>query len=255
MIPFQRLFLFDFKRRMKSGFTLGYNIIFPIVMIWILGLLLSGNYTKKISGYEYYTLVMIPFCCTMAMITAAYAGKEESYAKTAYRYITAPISGYQIFGAKLLSCTIIFSICNLLVLLVGRLLWKIYLGGSILKLVALFTAEAFCVCAAGLYIGLGMKNFITLKNFLNLPIALFAILGGTFFPIGSLHPVLQILIKVSPLTWINRSIFLSIYDGKDVTLLITTIILSVAGILLTIVGMKSFKKEEFLNGDLPGYKE
>ena len=255
MIPFQRLFLFDFKRRVKSGFTIGYNIIFPIIMIWILGTLLSGKYTNKLTGYEYYTLLMIPFCCTMAIITAAYAGKEESYAKTAYRYITAPISGHQIYGAKLLSCTIIFSICNLLVLLVGKVLWKIYLGGSFFQLAVLFTAETFCVCAAGLLIGLGMKNFITVKNFLNIPIVLFAILGGSFFPIGTFHPALQILINVSPLTWINRSIFLSIYDGRDETLLMTTLLLSATGILLTIIGMKSFNKEEFLNGDLPGYKE
>lgn len=255
MSSIQRLFWFDFKKRIKSGFTIGYNIIFPIVMIMILGTLLSGSFTKKLTGYEYYSLVMIPFCCTMAMITSAYAGKEETYAKTAIRYLIAPISEKQIFGAKLLSCTITFSICNMLVLIVSKLLWKVHLEGRFLKLAAILTAEAFCVCAIGLFIGLGMKNFITIKNIINLPISIFAILGGSFFPIGTMNPSFKFIINLSPLTWINRSIFLSIYDFSDATLFITAAALTLIGILFTIFGIQSFKKEEFLNGDLSGYKK
>ncbi len=255
MLLFKRLFIFDFRRRIGSGFTIGYHLVFPMVLILILGYMLSGKFTEGLTGYGYYTLVVVPFCCTMAIITAAYAGKEESYARTAYRFLTAPISGNQIFGSKLLSCTLTFCICDMLVLIVSKLLWNIYLGDSFLKIAVLLTAETFCVCAAGLYIGLGMKNFITFKNFLNLPICIFAVLGGSFFPIGSMDPVFQFVINLSPLTWTNRSIFLSIYDGSDHTLYITALVLFAAGLLFTILGMRSFKKEEFLNGDLPGYQK
>ncbi len=255
MTSFGVLFIFDFKRRIKSGFTIGYSIIFPMVMILLLGYLLSGNFAEEFTSYDYYSLVMIPFCCTMAMITAAYAGKEESYAKTAYRFLTAPISGGQIFGAKLLSCTITFSVSNMMVLLASKLIWRIQLGSSLPLIAALLTTETFCICAAGLIIGLGMKNFVTVKNFLNLPISVFALIGGSFFPIGTLDPRLQFVFHLSPLTWINRSIFLSIYDNSNTTLYGTTIVLCLVGILFTIIGMKSFNKEEFINGDLPSYKK
>jgi len=255
MTSFGVLFLSDFKRRIKSSFTIGYSVIFPIVMILILGCLLSRKFSENFTGYEYYAWVMMPFCCMMAVVTAAYAGKDDCYAKTAFRLLIAPISEKQIFGAKLLSCTLAFSICNIVVLLISKLIWKIYFGGSLFKVIALLTAETFCICAIGLFIGLGMKNFVTVKNFLNLPICIFAILGGSFFPIGTLNPALQLVFNLSPLTWMNRSIFLSIYDNDSRTLYVTTIVLGIVGILFSIIGMKLFNKEEFLNGDLPSYKK
>lgn len=255
MYTWKKLLIFDLNRRMKSGFTIGYSIVFPLTMIILLGYLLTDSFTKEFTGYEYYTLVMVPFCCMMAVITAAYAGKEDSYAKTAFRLLIAPISERQIFSTKLVSCTIVFGICNVIVLSIPTLIGNLFLRHNIQIIIVLLTAEAFCVSAIGLYIGLSMKNFITVKNFLNIPICLFAILGGSFYQFGTLNKSISILIYLSPLTWINRSIFLSIYDGNNETLYITTIILFGIGVIFTILGMKSFKREEFINGDLLGYEK
>jgi len=252
---FYRLFVFDIKRRAKSGFTIGYNVIFPVVMIFLLGYLLSSNFSNGISSYSYYTLVMIPFCCTMAVITAAYAGKDESYAKTAYRLLVAPVKEQHIFLAKLLSCLIIFSVCNIIVLIAAKLLWHITMGKNIIGVIVLLIAETFCTCAGGLFIGLGMKNFVIVKNFLNIPILVCAVMGGSFYPMGTLNKSVQLIFNLSPLTWINKSIFLSIYDHNDATLWITTFSLCIVGGLFTLAGIKSFNKEEFLNGDLPSYEK
>lgn len=255
MNAWSRLFIFDIKRRAKSSFTIGYNIIFPIVMIFLLGYLLESDFGKKVSSYEYYTLVMIPFCCMMSVITAAYAAKDESYAKTAYRLLVAPVKEQHIFLAKLLSCSITFSICNITVLRAAMLLWRIDTGKNIIGIIILLIAETFCTCAIGLFIGLGMKNFIAVKNFLNLPILIFAIIGGSFYRVGTLDRRVQLLFDLSPLTWINKSIFLSLYDQQYATLWMTSLLLCIVGVLFTLVGIKSFNKEEYLSGDLPSYEK
>ncbi|BCN29491.1 ABC transporter permease [Anaeromicropila herbilytica] len=244
------MFTFDFKRRIKSSFTYGYHLIFPVIMILLLGLLLSGQFGERLSSFQYYALVMLPFCTTLAMITSAYAGKDEAYQKTAYRFLIAPIKEKDIVIAKILSCTISFGMCNILVLVISWIIFSIPMGSSVLEIILLLVSETFCVCAIGIYIGLGMKNFIILKNFLNIPIFICAIIGGSFYPIGTSNSVLEVVFHLSPLTWVNRSIFLCIYDNHSEILWITSFILLAIGGLFTFAGVRSFQKEEFLHGDL-----
>jgi len=249
------LFYYDIKRRSKDGFFIGYNIIFPVVMILLLGYLSSGSYGKEFTGYQYYAIVMLPFCVAMAIITAAYAGKDDAYKKTAVRFLFAPVSSTQIVLAKLFSCLVIMSICNGGVLLFAKHLLKLPLSTQFLPVFLLLTAETFCVCTIGLFIGFGMKNFIVIKNMLNIPICLAAILAGAFYPIGTLSPRLEFVLKLSPLTWVNRSMFQAIYDGNASLLWRTLVVFAVVGVIFTILAIKLFRKEEFIHGDLPGYEK
>lgn len=247
------LFCYDIKRRMKDSFLIGYNIIFPIVMIILLGYLTSENYGRKFTGYHYYTFVMLPFCISMAVITAAYVGKEDAYKRTAARILFSPVNPAHIILAKQFSCTIVMSCCNLFVLLFSLLAFKLPIRHYILPLTGFLAAESFTVCAIGLFIGLGMKNFIFIKNILNIPICVAAVLAGAFFPIGTLNPRLAFIIKLSPLTWFNRSMLQVVYDGENRSMINTAMISIVIGIGFTILTVCLFKKEEYIHGDLPGY--
>jgi ABC-2 type transport system permease protein len=198
---------------------------------------------------------MLPFCIATAIITAAYAGKDDAYKKTAVRYLFSPVSSTQIVLSKLLSCMIIMSICNMVVLLFAKLVLRLPLSVEFLPVFLLLTAQTFCITAIGLFIGFGMKNFILIKNMLNIPICLAAILAGAFYPIGTLNSKLDLLIKLSPLTWVNRSIFLVIYDDSSSLLWKTSVVMLVVGVIFTGLAIKLFKKEEFIHGDLPGYEK
>jgi ABC-2 type transport system permease protein len=196
MSTLMSLFLTDMKRRSKDGFIIGYNIIFPIVMILLLGYLTSVNYGHEFTGYQYYSVVIPPFCIAMAMITAAYAGKDDAYKKTAERFLFAPITKTQIVLSKLLSCTVVISLCNLAVIIFAALVLKLPVTALIIPLFILLASETFVMCAIGLLIGLGMKYFILIKNILNIPICLAAILAGAFYPIGTLNPKLEFLLRL-----------------------------------------------------------
>lgn len=255
MTQFMNLLLFDIKRRSRSSFTMGYHLIFPIVMILLLGYLLSGQFNNKLTSYTYYAFVMLPFCTMVAIITSAYASKEESYAKTAYRFVVSPISNIDIFCSKLVSCGITYSVCNILLLLILKILLHLPIETNLFPIGVLLISETFAVCAIGLYIGLGRKNFIVVKNFLNIPIFIFAILGGTFSPMGTSNHLLGIVFKLSPLTWINRGIFLWIYDKRGTILWITVLFLLLTCTLFTYAGIRLFRREEYLHGDLLSFKK
>lgn len=249
------LLRYDLKRRSKDSFLIGYNIIFPIIMIVLLGYLLQGSYGRAFTSYQYYSIVLLPFSVAMAMISAAYAGKDEAYHRTAPRLLFAPVPKRWIVLAKLISCTIIISICNVIVLLFAGVVYQLPVLKVLLPVTLLLTSETFCICAIGLFIGLGMKHFILIKNFLNIPICVAGILGGAFYPIGTLNPKFNFLIKLSPLTWINRSIFLTLYDNSTVLLWRVAGFSMLTGIIFIIIAIKLFKKEEFIHGDLPGYNQ
>lgn len=245
----------DLKRRSKNSFLIGYNIIFPIIMTVLLGYLLQGGYGSEFTGYQYYSIVFLPFSIAMAIISAAYAGKDEAYHRTAPRLLFAPVSKCWIVLAKLLSCTIIISLCNVIVLLFAAMVYRLPVLLKFFPVTLLLTSETFCICAIGLFIGLGMKQFILIKNILNIPICVAGILGGVFYPIGTLNQKIDFLTKLSPLTWINRSIFLTLYDNSTGLLWKITGFFILAGGFFTIIAIKFFKKEEFIHGNLPGYNQ
>lgn len=250
-----KLFVGDIKRRSRDSFLIGYNIIFPMVMLLLLGYLTSGSYGGSFTGYQYYSVVMLPFCIALAIISAAYAGKDEAYRKTAIRFLFTPIHKAHIVLAKLLSLTIVISCCNLIVMLCSLFLFRLPIGNKLVPIFLLLAAETFAVCALGLLIGFGMKNFIIIKNLMNLPIMLAAILAGVFYPFGTMKAEVAFAISLSPLTWLNRSLFLYIYDNRISLLWRITLICVFVGIVFTIVAIILFKKEEYIHGDLPGYEK
>lgn len=250
-----KMFLADCRHRMKDGFAVGYNIIFPLLMIVLLGYLTSTGYGDEFTGYQYYSAVMLPFCIAMAMITAAYSGKEDAFRKTAIRFLYSPVSRLQIVMSKLLSCLAVLSLCNAIVLAAVVLLWEFPAGPRLIPLFLLLTSETFCCCAAGLWIGFGMKNFLVIKNVMNIPISVFAVLGGVFYPMGSLNPGIALIFRLSPLTWINRSIFLLLYDRDTELIRLVTAILIIAGIGFMVLAIGLFRREEYIHGDLPGFNQ
>lgn len=243
------------RRRMTDGFATGYNMVFPILMIWLLGFLCKNMFSGEITGYQYYAVVLPPYCILMAVITAAYAGKDDAYAKTAERVLAAPVSKWVIVITKVIAETLVFTACTYLVLAGSVIIWKLPIGDSLLYLCLLYFSVSLLTAAVGTYIGLGMKNFLAVKNLINLPLGIFAIAGGCFFRIGTLSPTGQLLLNLSPLTWINRSIFLTLYDANHTPVLGCSLCLGLIGAGFTVLAAMTFKKEEYCNGELPSYEK
>lgn len=245
MKNFFPLFMLELKRRSKDFFILFYNLVFPIATIALLGYLTSTSYGRDFTSYEYYSIVMIPFCLLMGITSVAYAAVDEKRMKTSYRYIIAPISKSSLIISKFLSCVIVLTVCSIIVLLSSRLMFHLPVNGNMVYLIILLLCESIAISGLGLFFGLASKNFATIQNFLNLPIMIFGFLGGAFFPVSSPNPILSFIVNLSPLTWINRGIMYCLYVSDATTLLYTSTVLFIVGMLFTLLTIKYFKKEAF----------
>lgn len=248
MAGFTTLFIFGMKKRIKDSFLIGYGIIFPLLLIGILGYMASCYYSGNngITSYYYYTFVTIPLCTFFSSITLIYIAKEESLFKCGERFITAPIGNWALILSKILPSTLTVSTFNLAVMLVCKFLFKVSFKGYFLAFFLLLIALAFMSCAIGTFIGLCTSNFMAVKNLVSTPILVMGMLGGAFFPIGSLGKGIELLSYISPLTWINRGVFALLNDHNGILYSIALILNVLIGILFTIVCEKKFKKEAFI---------
>lgn len=243
---FLPLFRLGIKRRSKDFFILFYNIVFPLIIIMLLGYLTSKSYGTEFTSYNYYTIVTIPFCILMGIISVSYAAQDEKISSTSYRYMISPISIIALVLSKLFSCTIILSLCNVITLIIIKGVFQINFGGNFLAIIFLLVCESAVVSAIGLFLGLACKNLDILRNIINIPIVIFGFLGGVFFPVSSLSPVVSLAINISPLTWVNRSIVDCIYDNNLQPLFNISSIFVIISILMTVLTVKFFKREAFI---------
>lgn len=245
MKNFVPLFMLGLKRRSKDFFIIFYSVVFPIAIIALLGYVTSTSYGRDFTSYEYYSIVMIPFCLLMGITSVAYAAVDEKRMKTSYRYMIAPISKSSLIISKFLSCVIVLTVCSIIVLLISRLMFHLPVNGNMVYLIILLLCESIAISGLGLFFGLASKNFATIQNFLNLPIMIFGFLGGAFFPVSSLNPILSFIVNLSPLTWINRGIMYCLYVSDATILLYTSTVLFIVGMLFTLLTINYFKKEAF----------
>ena len=120
MNTFFPLLKLGIRRRSRDFFIIFYTVVFPIVIIALLGYLTSTSYGTEFTSYEYYSIVIIPFCLLMGVTSVVYAAADEKRMKTAYRYMIAPISKAALIWSKFFSCVIAFTICGVIVLLLSR---------------------------------------------------------------------------------------------------------------------------------------
>ncbi|MBB6715249.1 ABC transporter permease [Clostridium gasigenes] len=248
MSGFNVLFKMGMKRRIKDSFLISYGTVFPLFLIGILGYMASNYFSGEdgITSYYYYSVVTIPFCIFLESVTLVYVTREESMYKCGERFIIAPISKAAIVLSKIIPSTISIMIYNFILMGICKFLFKVDYCGKFFHLYILFSIVAFMSCAIGTFVGVSTKDFMQIKNFISTPILIMAMLGGSFFPIGSLGRTIEIISYISPLTWINRGIFLMINDNNIKVYFVAVGITLALGIIFTFGAVKRFRREMFL---------
>ncbi|MGH4123522.1 MAG: ABC transporter permease [Clostridium sp.] len=248
MHGFGILFRYGIKKRIKDSFLIGYGIIYPLILIGLFGYIASNYYSGEqgITSFYYYTIVSIPFCTFLGAVSLIYIAKEECLAKCGKRFIIAPIGNGAIVLSKIIPSTIAMTIFNIIIMIICRFIFKVDFKGNFIELILLLMVIAFMSCSIGTFIGICTKDFMAVKNFVSMPILIMAALGGSFFPIGSLGNVVNIISYISPLTWINRGVFNMMNDNSMTLYFIAMLLSLITGLIFTISSIKGFKKEAFL---------
>ncbi|MGL5820202.1 MAG: ABC transporter permease [Sarcina sp.] len=237
---------FGLKRRSKDFFLIIYNLLLPVILVAALGYLMSTDYQNTITSYQYYLVVLIPFFIALSTATALYNTKEDKIHNVSGRILSSPVSISNIVLPKILSATIILVLITALLLIISNFIFKMNLGVTLITLLLMYSSLIFLVTSLGYFIGFICKNEETIRNYMNLPVCIFAFMSGAFFPVGSINPVLDKILMLSPLRLINSVTFSAIYAGTTTNLYILAIIMFILGTLLSIASIKKFRKEAFI---------
>jgi len=247
MYKFGRIFILDLLNLATNPMWVFYAIGFPIALVLILGFLMSGSYGSTVSSYDYYGVALMIFGIFNAATFSANSFMEERIRKPNMRLIHAPIRHFYIYFSKILAsfvfCAVAYTAVGLfLVLTVG----VNYGGTGVWATILIMLASLFFFSALGVTVCCLLKNEGTTNNILSLFFAIFAVLGGLFFPVEGLGKAVTAISWTSPAKWILMACLRIIYD-KDFSLFLPVCglfaILSVVAVALC---GRFFRGEEYI---------
>ncbi|EIE5833660.1 ABC transporter permease [Listeria monocytogenes] len=247
MNTFNNMFSFYLKRRNKDFFVIIYNLILPVILVLLLGYLMRPSYSNGIlTSFQYYYIVLVPFCTSLSITTSLYNAKEDRRENVSERIFSSPIDIKTLILSKILSSSVSLTIITTLLIIVGALTLGLNNPLNIFFIVILNVMFIFFCTVFGYFLGFSSENDDAIRSYLGLPTCILAFLGGCFFPIGSTNVIIDNIIKISPFYWLNRSIFSLIYDSN---LIIFTVVFSVLLLLtglLIVLSTRTFKKEAYI---------
>lgn len=171
-----------------------------------------GN-NRQPGAMDYYAVTMLTLIIMYAAISGAFAIKNERTAKTADRLLCSPAGKHEILTGKTLGVLLVTFLQVLVVIVFSKYVLGANWGSHMGTVLLLVAAEVVMAVSLGLGLALIIRSEATVMGFLNLIIPLIVFLGGGYVPIEGFNKTLLYLSGLSPLRWVNKSIFQVIYSN------------------------------------------
>lgn len=231
----------------KSPVLVGFNTVFAVLMILILGFLGSGAYANATDSYNYYAVTLIIFAMLNGAMTASNCFMERDIKKPNLRIINSPVGSFPIYFSKILSSFTFDYSAHLLIMAILCPILNLNLGGRNIGYIILLMAPIeFASAALGTFFCCVFKNEETTSTLLSNVISVLCVLGGAFFSFDGLGGALAFASRISPVKWLIDSFFAIIYDGdlsSVLPVLLSTVVISV---LLVFGCTRFFKTEDYI---------
>jgi len=169
--------------------------------------------SKKPSAMDYYAVTMLTFTIMYSVMASMHALSGERTLGTSNRMLCSPITKGEILIGKILG-NVLFSIIQAVIIIgFSKYILKANWGNHIGVIMLIVCAAAFMSTSLGISMSFFIKNQDALRQVLNMLATVLIFLGGGWFPIGD-DGILGIISKLSPLKWVNDSIFQIIYSNN-----------------------------------------
>ena len=162
---------------------------------------------ESVSSAEYYTFAELALIILYISVTVGESVYKESQLKTINRIRLSKIKESVMIAAK-----VAFGICigilqTLVVYAYSSIVLNVDWGQNTLEFISLFIVFSIFGSVVGVIIGLLAKKDNTVSSVLNIVIIFICALGGCYTPMAMLVsvPVLNKLIFISPIYWINTA--------------------------------------------------
>lgn len=204
----------------------------------------SLNKVAQPSSLDYYTIVETALIIMYAGMTGLFGIANEKNSKTRDRILISPVKKYEFLIGKTIGAVICTIIQIAIVILFSKYVLGANWGNDIFTVLLIFTSQIVMAISIGVGLGFIFKNENVANGILNFIIPVMVFLGGSYMPIdGFGSKTFQAITYLSPVRWVNRSVFDVIYNNNYSK--VSTAILINIGVALVLLAISSllFRKE------------
>lgn len=217
MIKFWTLFKHDLFRLVSSLGTLGIFLIFPTILISLMGFLFEDLYqTSIVNSYDFYGVTMVFFIAMMGSTIPANIFLEKRIKSGNTRIFYSPVSRIGVYSSKILACFLFMSISLAINVLIFQTTSFVNFGGEkVGYVIALLTNFVLFLTLLSSAICVTIHSEELTNVILSNTMAVLGFLSGIFFPIASLGSLFEKIATLSPFKWTIDCMFQLIYDGQS----------------------------------------
>ena len=204
----------------------------------------SINKSSQPSSLDYYTIAEIALIIMYAGMTGLFGIAIEKNSKTRDRILITPVRKYQFLIGKTIGAVLGTILQIAIVVLFSKYVLKANWGSDIFTVLLIFSSQIIMAISIGVGLGFIFKHENIASGILNFIIPVMAFLGGSYMPVDGLgSKTFQAITYLSPVRWVNRSIFDVIYNKNYSKVPLAILInLGTAVVFLTISSLL-FRKE------------
>ena len=204
----------------------------------------SINKSSQPSSLDYYTIAEIALIIMYAGMTGLFGIAIEKNSKTRDRILISPVRKYQFLIGKTIGAVLGTILQIAIVVLFSKYVLKANWGSDIFTVLLIFSSQIIMAISIGVGLGFIFKHENIASGILNFIIPVMAFLGGSYMPVDGLgSKTFQAITYLSPVRWVNRSIFDVIYNNNYSKVPLAILInLGTAVVFLTISSLL-FRKE------------
>lgn len=248
MIKFLTLFKHDLYNLISSPGILCIFLVFPTILILLMGFLFENLYhTAIVNSYDFYGVTMIFFIAMMGSTVPANIFLEKHIRSGNTRIFYSPVSKIYIYSSKILACFLFMAITLIVNIVIFNGISFVNFGGErigyvillIINFVLFLTMLSSAICVT---IHSEDITNIILSN----SMSVLGFLSGIFFPISSLGAVFEKIASFSPIKWTVDCIFQLIYDGQSNNYWWIMLGLIILSLLLLAVVHHNYRSEDYI---------
>ncbi len=250
----------SFIEGMLATFVQRYNLVSQIIEVnpnsidEIMNKDIKNDYVKIVSidekkqarAIDYYGITMLTLIIMYSVNAGIFSIQGEQTIKTGDRIIGTPINKYKVFLGKVLGAFAVTAIQISIVILFSTKILGVNWGNDIVTILIIIITQIIMCISIGVGIGFLVSSQEVGNGVISAIIPLLVFLGGGYYPLERIGSDLLFKISIiSPIRWINDSIFNVIYlnDYKYVS---STVVFNIviSFVFLLLANMKYRRREE-----------
>lgn len=204
----------------------------------------SVNKTSQPSSLDYYTIAEIALIIMYAGMIGLFGIAGEKKSRTRDRVLISPVRKYEFLMGKTIGGVVAVILQIAVVVLFSKYVLKANWGSDIFTVSLIFISEIILAVSIGVGLGFIFKHENVANGVLNFMIPVLVFLGGSYMPVDGLdNKIFQTITYLSPVRWVNRSIFDVIYNNNYSKVPSAILINLCAAVLFLAISSLLFRKE------------